>query len=352
MVFHLLACSMASNDTAYILPQWLLPKGPGMKCRPHGTIIGMLAVYNIVSTIIAVITAGPFFYRQKQQVWSWSRKALSRLWPFRADQSNTEDPSFAEFKFWPFTISVLGSIVISLSAPLITGILITKTRPNTNRWVLIEQWSTRPRASLWIIWINSSMMYKSHWNEITEDDEPNLNSKRDGYWDTAIVTYITEFFVSFFGIKFLWDQTNVQSSEYYQSSTPCTTLGTSEGSPSNCPDMQTGANGLVLGTCVNGFVTLIFLLCLAGTSKNSKTTELLPLLFGGTVMTFTMYMYSWTIWSAFLNSASDDMYCIEASTPIDVIYCLLPVILGLWRLAWSTRGRCDSSRRQDSNAPS
>lgn len=70
-----------------------------MKCRPHGTIIGMLAVYNIVSTIIAVITAGPLFYRQKQQVWSWSRKALSRLWPSMANQSDTEDPLYTEVKF-------------------------------------------------------------------------------------------------------------------------------------------------------------------------------------------------------------------------------------------------------------
>lgn len=95
-------------------------------------------------------------------------------------------------------MSVIGSVVISLSAPLITGILITRTRPNMNRWVLIEQWSTRPRAAIWIIWINLGMMFKSHWNE---NSEPNLNSKINGYLDTAAVTFITEFFISFFGIK-------------------------------------------------------------------------------------------------------------------------------------------------------
>ena len=309
----------------------------------------MLAVYNIVSTIIAVITSGPFFYRQKQQVWSWSRKALSRLWPSRADQSDAEEPSFTEFKFWPFTMSVIGSVAISLSAPLITGILITRSRLNTNRWVLIEQWSTRPRAAVWIISINLGMMFKSHWNEASE---PNLDSKTNGYLDTAAITFITEFFISFFGIKFLWDQTDVQSPEYYQSSALCTTLGTPLGGPSNCPDMQTGANDLIIGIYLNGFITLIFLLCLAGKNKNSKTIACLVFLFVGTLTTFIMFIESWMIWGAFLNSASDEMYCIEASTPIDVVYCLLPVILGVWRLAWSTRGRRDLSSRQDLDAVS
>jgi hypothetical protein len=39
---------MVNNSTAFILPQWLLPKELGMTCSPHGTIIGMLAVYNII----------------------------------------------------------------------------------------------------------------------------------------------------------------------------------------------------------------------------------------------------------------------------------------------------------------
>jgi hypothetical protein len=50
-------------------------------------------------------------------------------------------------------------------------------------------------------------------------------------------------------------------------------------------------------------------------------------------------MYSWMIWKDFLHHASDDMYCIESSTPLDVIYCLLPLFLGLWRLAWSVGGK-------------
>lgn len=320
-----------------------------MKCRSHGLIIGMMAVYNINSTIIAVITAGPFFYQQKQQLWSWSRKALNRLWRSKAIQPDTEELPNTELKFRSLAMSILGSVAISLSAPLITGILITRTRPNTNRWVLIEQWSTRPRASSWIIWANSVMIC-AQWVKLIDDGEPSLDSKVNGYLNTAIVTCVTEFFVSFFGIKFLWDQTDVRSSKYYQSSTPCTTLGTAGGNPSNCPNMQTGSNGLVIGLVMNGIATLIFLLYMAGKSKNSKTKAWMGFLFCGTLPTFVIFMYSWQIWASFLHSASQDMYCIEASTPIDIIYCLLPVLLGLWRLLWSTRGRPNSRERQESNA--
>jgi hypothetical protein len=85
---------MANNSTAYILPQWLLAKEPGMTCRPHGTIIGMLAVYNVVSTLVSVITAGPFFYKQKQQLWNWKRRIFDRFLPFLSCVPSREEHSY------------------------------------------------------------------------------------------------------------------------------------------------------------------------------------------------------------------------------------------------------------------
>jgi hypothetical protein len=336
---------MANNSTAFILPQWLLPKEPGMTCRPHGTIIGMLALYNIISTAVSVITAGPFFFRQKQQLWSWTGQAFGRLWrcisrrPDRGQTDSTDqEPSYTEFPFWPFTMSVLGSVAISLSAPLLTGILISKSHPNANRWVLIEQWSTRPRATMFIVLINLLKACGAHPREMMNiDDSRSPPEQEDCYLETSLTAIITEFFVSFFGIKFLWDQTSIPSLNEFQSSTPCTSLGTLEGEPSNCPDMQIGANGLIMGIMFNGFLSLIFLLSLTCGTKNSKGW--MALLGTLPLTTFVIYMYSWEIWASFLHNASDDMYCIEASTPIDVIYCLLPVFLGLWRLAWSTSAR-------------
>ena len=158
-----------------------------------------------------------------------------------------------------------------------------------------------------------------------------------GHVETSITTVATELVVSFFGIKFLWDQTSIPSPDEFPSSSPCTFLGSPlpYGDPSNCPDMQIGAYGLIQAIIFNGFLSVIFLIFLAAGKVASK--EGIALLCTLPVTGFFIYMYSWKIWANFLHSASDDLYCIEASTPIDVIYCLLPVLLGLWRLAWSGR---------------
>ena len=48
-----------------------------------------------------------------------------------------------------------------------------------------------------------------------------------------------------------------------------------------------------------------------------------------------VYAFSWCLWTSFLKSVPGELYCIEASSYIDVVYCVLPVILGVWRLAWA-----------------
>jgi prolipoprotein diacylglyceryltransferase len=92
--------------------------------------------------------------------------------------------------------------------------------------------------------------------------------------------------------------------------------------------MQTGANGLV-AICINGCFTLVLTLVMK--DKNYR----MGFVAGFTISLFCIFMYSWEIWASFLRRATEEMYCIEAAMEIDVIYCLLPVFLGLWRLAWS-----------------
>jgi len=327
---------MANNSTAFILPQWLLIQEPGMKCRPHRTIIGMLAVYNIVSTVVAVMTAGPFFYRQKQQFWTWKRRTLDQYLPCFSCGSGEETAqlSYGKFSFWPLAISVLGSVLIALSAPLLAGISISRHHEHANRWVLIEQWSTRPRATFFVVTINLIMALVYHHKELDSGNQISTSRPpEDGYLETALVAIFTEFFVGFFGIKFLRDQATIPARSTYQSSTPCTTLGGIEGGSSNCPDMEIGANGLIIAICLNAVFTIILLLAF-----NSKKS-FMPLLIGAFFTLECIFMYSWEIWAGFLNSATDEMYCLQSSTTIDVIYCLLPVFLGVWRLAWSARGR-------------
>jgi len=324
---------MANNSTAYILPQWLLPKEPGMTCRPHDTIIGMLAVYNIVSTLVSVITAGPFFYKQKQQLWNWKRRFFDRFLPFLSCVSSGEEHSYGHFSFWSFVMSVLGSVGIALTAPLLAGISISKNHANASRWVLIEQWSTRPRATFFIVPINGFMALAKHF-DLLDEGRSTSRAQEDGYIETAVIAIFTELCVGFFGIRFLWEQAQHRSSNLYQSSTPCTTLGgTQVGEPSNCPDMEIGANGLIMALCLNGVIAFVMLFTLGSYRASLACLLLSCLTLEG------VFMYSWMIWSDFLHQASDDMYCIESSTPLDVIYCLLPLFLGLWRLAWSVGGK-------------
>jgi hypothetical protein len=324
---------MANNSTAFILPQWLLPKEPGMTCRPHDTIIGMLAIYNIVSTIVSVITAGLFFYWQKQQFWTWRRQIIDRFLPCISWGSSGEERSYGDFSYWSFVMSVLGSVGIVLTALLLAGISISKNHPNASRCMRIEQWSTRPRASVFVVVINGILAIANH-REILEQVNNTSTPQEDGYKKTAVTAMFTEFCVGFFRIKFLWDQAQIRSSSLYQSSTPCTTLGTSEGDPSNCPDMETGANGWILAISLNGILSffLSFLL-------SSKRWALY--LLGSFLILEYIFLYSWEIWASFSHHATEDMYCIESSTPIDVIYCLLPVFLGIWRLNWSVGRRRD-----------
>jgi hypothetical protein len=96
---------------------------------------------------------------------------------------------------------------------------------------------------------------------------------------------------------------------------------------------ETGANGLIMAIIFNAVFTLVLL----GVLVRKRSPMLL--LICAFITLECIFMYSWDIWASFLKHATDEMYCIESSTPIDVIYCLLPLFLGLWRLGWSSRGR-------------
>jgi hypothetical protein len=90
--------------------------------------------------------------------------------------------------------------------------------------------------------------------------------------------------------------------------------------------MQQGAIGLLVATIINA-VPVIITPCYGGIN-----------LFIVPVMVIIMYTESWTIWANFLNETPEELYCVEGSTLVDVIYGLLPVALGLWRLGWAAGG--------------
>jgi hypothetical protein len=243
---------------------------------------------------------------------------------------------YYHLQFFSFLASFAGSIIISLSAPLAAGFSIAKNHPDANRWVLIEQWSTRPRATFFVYWFNIIGVLTNHPSVTDEGSRPDLDEQLDGYLTTAVCTMTTEIVVSLFGIKFLWDQAAVSHSKF-DPSLPCTSLGTYAEGPSNCPNMQIGDYGLILCIAVNAALGILYVIFILANRMHLGSFVIISL--ASSFCTFLIYVESWILWANFMKQTSEDMYCVESSMVIDIIYCLLPVVLGLWRLMWAVSGK-------------
>jgi len=247
--FFICIPNMADN-TRFILPQWYLPREPGMKCEPHSKIIGMLAAYDVVSVIMSLTLSSSFFFGQTK--WLLDRftivyTSFRKLFGYKPAPEDTT--SYWKFPLPSFAMSALGSILISLSAPLLAGTSITNNHPNANTWVLIEQWATRPRATFFIWIFNTAAVFMKRGSE----GERNPEQKNNSFLTTTIVVVATELVVSLFPIRFLNNQYNTPHSTFDRS-LPCTSYGPPYLGPirrsdeNNCPDMQSSAYGLLLLT--------------------------------------------------------------------------------------------------------
>ncbi|KAH8774067.1 hypothetical protein F5882DRAFT_409841 [Hyaloscypha sp. PMI_1271] len=324
-----------ANNITFILPQWLLAKEPSMNCRSHKTILDMFAVYNIVSVVLSVILASPFFVNMWQKVrrvvfpWNW------KCWKRRGTSEEEASSSGGVRSFVvSFVVSVLGSIALAVAAPLLAGNSIVKNHQTANRWVIIEQWSTRPRATIFVFVFNLIAATMVGHKGLLDDTQ--------GFMNTAFSSLVSEIVLSLFGIKFLWNQT-VVSLQKFDPSLPCTEPLTEVGNtPLNCPAMQRGAIALFSIIVINMIVVVLFfiyLLCTGFRSSSRCAGATLPALIFllMLIMIFCIYAESWIMWSSFLHETSEDLYCVEGSAIVDLIYCLLPVVLGLWRLLGAVR---------------
>lgn len=322
--------STMANNTTFILPEWLLAKEPGMTCRPHSTIIVMLAIYNIISSIISIMTSSTFFFCQWAKIQQWLLSCIfyneNYFEHLRSEYYHVQ---------LSFLASFVGSIIISLSAPLAAGFSIAKNHPDANRWVLIEQWSTRPRATFFVYWFNIIGVLTKHRGVIHEGSRPNSNEQLDGYLTTALCAMMTEIVVSLFGMRFLWEQA-AASPLTFDPSLPCTSLGTYTEGPSNCPIMQIGDYGLIVCIVVNAVLGIVYVIFVLGNKMHLGSFVVLSL--ASSFCTFLIYLESWIVWANFLDQTSEGLYCVENSMAVDIIYCLLPVVLGLWRLMWAVSG--------------
>ncbi|KAF1988486.1 hypothetical protein K402DRAFT_391716 [Aulographum hederae CBS 113979] len=172
-----------------------------MQCRSHSTILAMLGVYNVVSIIVAVILASPFFYR----ITSVTKSSLSECTKcfFRCifrrpsspcnEKAEEEETGYKWASISDLVLSVAGSIVISISAPMLAGLAIyLKHDKQVNLWINIQLWATHPRAA--------SLVYA-----FTGYTGLLLSGTKipNGFYSAAVAAILAECIVSLLGVGFL-----------------------------------------------------------------------------------------------------------------------------------------------------
>ena len=345
-------------------PDWLIQRQPGMSCQSHTDILKSFATYNLVSVTVSVILATPFFYERLGSAKTYVTKSFKRLWrtvrrrkggdssqgiPYQND-INT-DISIASF-----LSSTIGSIVISLAAPCLTGISLWAThRGNVNLWVIIQQWATRPRAACFVFAINTLIGWMK-----------DFKGRPQGFVISALSTMIAEIPLSTLCLRFLSSQLRQypqDSPSLDYSSVPPKMLF-----PINLvAEMQGYALSLkyliYIQIGITGFIVfIVFIVIFAGVDallyvliyytdpriakdfwkakdsrkakqdhKENNSKSWLLFLIPSWLISIFIYAFSYLLWHDFLIVTPDGYYCVEVSVYIDVIYYLLPVFLGLWR---------------------
>jgi hypothetical protein len=150
----------------------------------------------------------------------------------------------------------------------------------------------------------------------------------DAHLIMAATTNLADVIVSLFGVRLLHDQARLPDASS-DPSVDCNVV--------KCPTLSRSAGGLlILIYCNLGFnmFPLAYLLLTRGHLKGYIWCTLVLTWF----MTIMCWWFALWLWQGFLASTPVDLYCIEESSFIDLIYCLLPLALGLWRAAWALLG--------------
>lgn len=170
-----------------------------MSYQSHTRIYYMLLAYNCVSLILAVALAILYFFgffdAAKYEAFTAFRLLWRKLRLPGQREDLTTDYTPVKITWASLTLSTLGSLLIALLAPFLTAISLRKQyHQDINLWVIIQQWSTRPRATCLIFPIVALL---------GAGNEPHTTN---GFVITAMTSMISEVPLSLFRIKFLLDQ--------------------------------------------------------------------------------------------------------------------------------------------------
>lgn len=189
---------------------------------------------------------------------------------------------------------------------------------------MLAEWSTRPRAT-WLVFLTNFVAYRlSKKFGRAEDGE----ESESGHVVAAATTYIGEVIVSLFGLRCC------------ATSRACLYPGPTRRWIAALSSVQTWpptlascwfASSALLDS--NSVILVLWLI----------TRDFKFYIWGTMGFTWLVTVLSWVgsiwVWKDLLDSTPVELYCIEESTSIDLVYGLLPVALELWRAACVTSTR-------------
>ena len=312
-----------------------------MTCQSHTDMYRMLGVYNVNSVVLSVILNTPYFYNLTGLGKIYAAKFFRVPWQNvrrrRRETPSGQDVVDAEITVKSLILSVLGSVIIQLIAPSLTALsLWTKHRQNVNLWVIVQQWTLRPRASCIVFPINGLLGMMD------------FKRKPQRFVITAMSTVTVEFFLCLLSINFLTGQIRhgvqhpanltmnfdfpVSIFKYKDSFDEMTDLASSL---RYGIIFWAGVLGVVI---VLSFLLLYFLPVIDEDDGEEYTQKeiLFPFALLLWLPSIFIYLLSWFLWYHFLILTPDDLYCVQDSKSVDIVYCLMPVVLNLWRAVATT----------------
>jgi hypothetical protein len=147
---------------------------------------------------------------------------------------------------------------------------------------------------------------------------------------TAILPVISEIVLSLSGKGFVWSQISI-----FEPGLPAVCTRTKHIFSNavqlltDCPEMQNGAILPCFSILIMSSLVALILICEPLLWNDlARTKAIVGLVLA---MIVPIYAGSWVVWLNFLRNAPEELYCVEYSAAINLLYYLLPVALRVTR---------------------
>ncbi|KAH8648145.1 hypothetical protein BGZ60DRAFT_423209 [Tricladium varicosporioides] len=326
--------NVSSNITT-LRPEWLIPQQPGQQCQPHSHTFGLMWLYMVLSVFISILMASPCIFGTTKRFTDTSldffKATWRRIWCLPPEDRSEEKFDWTEPALSSLLLSLVGSVGISIASPVLTGLALKRQNRSVNMWILISQWSLRPRPT----WISITL-------EKMLSGSPKDSNLPDGFTSTLFVSLLSDSILNVIGMPFLIQQVRYYSPKAALASLVDPTL------PPTPINIQSDFVALLVFICIQIvicllpllFIVLSLLLVAIFSWENTKVPVKLPIWYIILLVTFisSTWICALMTWAKFFRDVPVSEYCLGvANTKITIIYCLLPVCLGLWRVLCHSR---------------